>query len=361
MSGKPVIALTFLVFSLFSCSDTNKYPIESVNVDVSYYLTALNEVNQQLAANKSNLSLRKRKLLVSKELRWPEDVTEDILFLKKEDGLTYELVQYAIDFYQTYHYYEQLLNILEEWESINGELNGSNRWRIVAYLGLGRYIEAKYLLWNYIQDNSQNVEALIFAANNYLELEDSTRAVYAYGKVAEIKPDNSQLLDFYIPALIKLGYPDRANKVLAYQQLDSTNLDQKLIIGDVYYEMGDLEKAHDVLRGDLSSPVLMKRIDWFEKSLQWDSAVALVNQLVWQDSSVTALLRKASILENRGWLSSSYNLYGLVLQEDSTNSIAQQGAQNVGRKIAYLRSLREQEEKIPVLDVSPKKGTEDNE
>lgn len=361
MSGKPVIVFSFLVCFLIGCSDSNKYPIESVNVDVSYYLTALNEVNQQIAANKSNLSLRKRKLLVSRELRWPEDVSEDIQYLKREDGLTYELIQYAIDFYQTYHYYEQLLNILEEWESINGELAGSNRWRIIAYLGLGRYTEAKYLLWNYIQDNSQNVEALLFAANNYLELDDSTRAVYAFGKVAELKPDNSQLLDFYIPALIRLGYPERANKVLAYQQLDSTNLEQKLMIGEIYYEMGDQEKAHELLRTDLSSPVMMKRIDWFEKTQQWDSAVDLANRLVWRDSSTTALLRKATLLENRGWLSSSYNLYTLVLAEDSTNSIAIRGAQNVGRKIAYLRSLREQEEKIPVLDVSPKKGTEDNE
>ena len=359
MQGKPVIFI-FLILSI-ACSDSKKYPIESMSVDVNYYLTALSEVNQQLASNKSNVALYKRKLLVSRELRWPEDVSEDIAFLKREEGLNYELVQYAIDFYSTYHYYELLLNVLDEWESLNGSLNGSDRWRIVAYLGLGRYTEAKYMLWKYVQDNPKNIDALLFAADNYLDLEDSTRAVYAYGKVAEIKRDHSSLLDLYVPVLIQMGYSDRAESVLFSQELDSSNSAQRYLIADMYFKKGDYQKAHDLLKKDESESAIIKRINWFEETLEWDTAVSLVNQLVWRDSSQAALLRKATLLENRGWLNSSYNLYNLVLANDSTNSIALEGAQNVGRKIAYLRSLREQEEKIPVLDVSPKKGTENNE
>lgn len=360
MSLKPALVLALFLI-LFGCSESKKYPIESAKVDVNYYLTALNEVESQLKSNQSNFSLRMRKLLISRELNWPEDVRSDISYLRKEMGLSYELMQYAVDFYQTYNYHEELLAILEEWESINSPFSRSDRLKIDAYLGLGRFREASYRLWEYIQSNKNNTEALLFAASNYLRLGDSTRAIYAYGRVAEIKPSSEELLELYVPMLIQMGYSDRASDVLIHQKIDSANLGKRLVIGEVYFQTGDIQKAHDLLRGDSSSRSFLKRIDWFEQTLQWDSAVNQVNQLIWKDSSNVALLRKAQLLENRGWLSSSYNLYGMVVARDSTNSIAVEGAKNVGRKIAYLRSLREAEEKIPVLNVSPKKATEDNE
>ena len=360
MIFRPALLLTFLLIIL-GCTDSKKYPIESARVDINYYLTALSEVEAQLKSNQDNFSLRMRKLLISRELNWPEDVRSDISFLRKEMGLSYELMQYAVDFYQSYNYHEEVLTILEEWESINSPFSRSDRLKIDAYLGLGRYREASYLLWEYIQSNKNNVEALLFAARNYLEIGDSTRAIYAYRGVAEIKPGSEELLNLYVPMLIQMGYPERAADVLAYQKVDSANLDKRLVIGEVYFKTGDVGKAHDLLRGDSSSRSYLKRIDWFEQTLQWDSAVNQANKLIRKDSSNMALIRKAQLLENRGWLSSSYNLYGLVLDRDSTNSIAVEGAKNVGRKIAYLRSLREAEEKIPVMNVSPKKATENNE
>ncbi len=328
---------------MLGCSDSKKYPIESVHVDVSYYLTALHEVNEQLESNPSNIALRKRKLLVSRELRWPEDVLEDILFLKREDGLTYELVQNAIDFYQTYHFYEPLLDVLEEWESINGALRNGDKWRIVAYLGLGRYPEAKNVLWDYIQNSGADVEALFFAGDHYLSLGDTARALYAYGKVAEWQPDNTRLLEYYVPALIKLGYSERVNNLMAHLVLDSSNVDEKLAIAKVFYEMGVSERAHQLLAGDETASVLLTRIRWHEASQEWDEAINLINSLLANDSSSSVLLRKAQLLEERGWLSSSYSLYRLVHEQDSSNSIAAEGVQNVGRKIAYLRSLREEQ------------------
>lgn len=360
MTIRPVVIL-FLVGALISCTDSKKYPIESVIVDAGYYLSALSEVNQQLSQDAGNVFLRKRKLLISRELRWPEDISEDVDFLKKEEGLSYELVQYAVDFYQVYRYYEKLLNILEEWETLNGQLKGSKRWRITAYLGLGRFTEAKYLLWEYVQENSQNAEALLFAADKYLIFNDSTRAIYAFGKLAEIQPTNHQLLDFYVPVLIRKGYEERAQRVLSLQKLDSTMIEKKLLIAESFYGLGEVDRAHSLLRDEHSKQALFKRIDWFEQSMEWDSATTLVNEVVARDSGVEVLLRKAGLYEKRGWLTSSYNLYELVLAKDSLNSIAREGVQNVGRKIAYLRSLKEERERIPAIEVSPKKGTEDNE
>ncbi|WP_421878381.1 tetratricopeptide repeat protein [Marinoscillum sp.] len=360
MIFRPAIILLLVVLS-FGCSDSKKYPIESARIDVNYYLQALSEVKTQIQANSKNTNLRKRKLLVSRELKWPEDVSEDIEFLKKEEGLSYELMQYAADFYRTYNYHEKLLGILEEWESLHQRLPESNRWKISSLFGLGRYDEAKYLLWDYVQENKDHLEAMIYAADNYLKLQDSVRAIYAYSRIADLRPEHPSLLKVYVPVLVKMGYPERASAVLSKQSFDSGSTDKKILIGEVYFQMGKISEAQELLRGDTSSSALNKRIDWYEQTLQWDSAMVYANELVWKDSANKSLLRKARLLENRGWLNSSYSLYGLVLNRDSTNAIAREGAQNVGRKIAYLRSLREAEEKIPVLEVSPKKATEDNE
>lgn len=356
MTEKLLILL--IIISAFGCSRQKRYPIESVQLNNTHYLDALNDIDREIDNRPGDASLRRRRLLINRELHWPDDVSDDIAQIKKQEGLDYELLQYAIDFYNAHHYYESLLNVIDEWESLNGEFPQSDRWKIIAMMGLNRNEEAKYLLWRLIQNHKNESQMLLFAAENYLELHDTTRAVYAYNRLAETNPDHPVLLESYVPVLLRMGYAQRAIKVLEAQRLDSTDVTSSMMLASTFYQLGEEDRAHALLSAFDDTSVLYQRAAWYEQALQWDSAVVFLNRVIMRDSSTTALMKKAALLDKRGWLSSSYSVYSIILEKDSSNTIARESAQNVARKIAYLRSLREAEKEIPVLDITSKKETE---
>ncbi|MEQ9303768.1 MAG: hypothetical protein RJQ14_07620, partial [Marinoscillum sp.] len=314
--------------------------------------------NNEIQANPNDHTLRRRRLLINRELRWPEDVSEDLEHIKKQSGLDYDLLQQAIDFYHSHHYYESLLAVIDEWESLNGEFPRSDRWKAIALMGLNRIEESKYVLWKLIQSNKNDQSVLTFAAENYLKLNDSTRAVYAYNRVAELNPSNPVLMESYVPLLLDKGYVERAVSVLQHQEIDSADISANINLAEAFYQLGQKVKAHQILSKYKTSNVLYKRAEWYEEQLVWDSAVICLNRVILEDSNTVALLRKAELLDHRGWLSSSFSLYQKILKNDSANSIAQEGAQIVARKIAYLRNLREAENAIPILEITSKKETE---
>ena len=68
-----------------------------------------------------------------------------------------------------------------------------------------------------------------------------------------------------------MGYSDRAESVLFSQELDSSNSAQRYLIADMYFKKGDYQKAHDLLKKDESESAIIKRINWFEETLEWDT------------------------------------------------------------------------------------------
>ncbi|MEQ8470527.1 MAG: hypothetical protein RIC35_05045 [Marinoscillum sp.] len=351
-----IVILLAIIFT--SCSKQRKYPIESIKLDHTHYLGALSEIDREITQKPGDPVLRRRRLLINRELRWPDDVSEDIELVKKQEGLDYELLQYAIDFYNSHHYYELLLSIIEEWESLNGDFPKSDRWKAIALLGLNREEEARYMLWKLVQTHKSDQSILTFAADNYLKLNDSTRAIYALNRIAEINPSNPVLMESYVPLLLENGYVERAVGVLERQKIDTADVSGNLLLAQTFYQLGDANKAHTILSKYETPKVLYHRAKWYEEQFLWDSAVMCLNKVIDRDSSTTALLKKAELLDNRGWLSSSFAIYQGVLENDSTNSIAQEGARIVAQKIAYLRNLREAENTIPILEITSKKETE---
>lgn len=353
-----VFNISILIVLLASCAHDRQYPIQEVKVDMTYYLNSLKEINDQVIAHPEDLTLRIRKLFISEKLRWPENVSGDIHFLIREKGLTYEIYTYGVDFFQIHHQYENLLNLVIDWEGLEGESSATMQYKIIALQGLARTKEAEYLLWRLVQSNKNDAGSLDFVAGQYLYgLKDTTRAIYAFNLLFRSQPDHPALMQEYIPVLLATGYPDEARKVLLAQPADSSDINRKMLTAQVLYQLGDAESAHRLLRPYDREDVLTMRSEWYEGTSQWDSALFYRDRLLLEDSSVLHLLAKARICDQRGWLSSAYDLYLSVLEADSTNTIAAEGAQDVARKIAYLQRPNRPAATTPVLDIESKKAT----
>jgi len=351
---KSVVLLSSLI--IFSCGQRRQYPIENPQIDAEFYVEALHDVNDQVEAFPSNSELRLKRLYINQKLKWPEDANEDLNALVKKDGLTLQLYQFGLDFYQAYHLYEELLNLVDHWERISGE--AQLKWKVVALKGLGRENEAKHFLWQLIQSDKHNVQNLAYAGETYLAYGDTTRSIYAMNLLFQAQPDDPFLFKNYVPILLARHHPEIASKVVDYARFDSTDYESGLKRAEVAFQLGQTRKAHQMLGAYTNQGVFYKRAEWYRSVKQYDSAMYMMDILIADDSSQKALLTKGSIAEERGLLYTAYGLFEAVLEKDSTNSIAQESAQNVARKIAYLRSLRERESKIPVLEISSKKETE---
>lgn len=353
-----VFLYLFAISVLWSCNERHKYPISDAAVDLGYYLEALRVVGDEIEKKPGDLALRKRRIALNQQLKWPLDANEDLDLVMARSTLDLEIYHYSLDFYLAYHEYEKMLSLVEAWERENGRAAQNLRWKVIALRGLNRLSEAKSYLWALLQEGKEDVEGLTFAANTYLELEDSTRALYALRNLAMVDVQHPQVLSQYVPILLINDQPTEALRVLSMQDMDDGDFQGQMLVATTYFLLGEQGKAHAHLQSFDNEQALFKRADWYSATGQIDSAVMCMDQIILADSSVKALMYKADLLEKRGWLSQSYEIYQGLFLEDTTYSIAGEKARNVARKIAYLRSLREREEKIPILDLSSKKETE---
>lgn len=340
----------------WGCTQRNEYPISDTELEPTYYITLLKEVSEKLERTdgKNRVDLLYKKLFISQQLRWPEDLSKEIRFLMENEGLDYELYQYASDFYESNHHYEKLLNLVSKWVSEHQLTSHDLRAQIVALKGLGRENEARHLLWDFLQRGNQK-DDLKFIAEQYLDFEDTTRAIYAYSRLARNHPQELVLRDVYIPLLIETGYPDRARDLLAQQSMLTEDPESQALMARILFDLGEPYQAIDILRHHNNSRAYLQIARWFKSLNRWDSAIHYTDLVIARDSSRQALLTKGDIYEERGWLNSAYRTFEMLVRRDSTDSIAHNKTEIVGRKIAYLRRKREAEQEIPILEVPTKK------
>ncbi|WP_421895551.1 tetratricopeptide repeat protein [Marinoscillum sp.] len=350
------VLICFLI--LAGCTDHQKYPITEVSVGPDYYLTALRSINSEIRDKPRDVLLRKKRLYINQKLRWPEEADADLDFIISNAGLDQEIYSYGQDYFRTHHLYEKMLDYVGYWEELNGFSGDNLQWRVIALSGLGREREAQNHLWDLVQVSKGDPEKLTFAARTYLGMEDTTRALYAFSNLSRADSNHPSVLHDYVPLLLEHSQFEEAGRVLERLQINDDDPEGQMLAAKTFYELGKSEQAHSRLRALKSSEVYYRRAMWYKLDNQWDSATHYLDLVIQKDSSSRALLAKAEIYENQGYLNQSYAISSLVFEKDSTNSIAEEMARNVGRKIAYLRSLREREKRIPILDISSKKETE---
>lgn len=343
----PRLLIIICFLYLLGC-DQNGYPI----VDSKQHLDFRMLKEEDDKGPKDQISIR-RKLWMSQKNEWPDDCRPDFEKLLSLEELDYELLVAAMDCYHQRKYWDEMLTLLSLWEEMYPFNHTLITYKITALAKSGGYAEASASLWNFmINQPSENVYE--FGASTYLEMGDTVRAIYALEQLATLNPAHPEIVSTYVPLLVKNGYPEKALRLM-----DNTSLtDEQLIFkATALYQMGAISDAHQVLSTLAGTRVWSLRVAWYEARNQYDSAVYFADQILQADSSTSNLLLKARLLEHRGWLNSSYALYQSILEIAPMDSIAQERARIVGRKIAYLRSLKEAEGATrPFLEIKSKKS-----
>lgn len=341
---------------LLGCGGPVNYPIESNQRAMPDYDQLLEEVNQRIEKDRS-LDLIYKKLYYSHQLGWPQDVREDIRYLIMRQGLDYELYQYALDFYASSAWHEELLGLVDSWLRHHPASLQDYRWKVVALRGLGKEEEAKSFLWS-LMENAEGSEDLMLAGKTYMDIGDTTRAMYAFARLAKVQPTEPVLMAHYVPLLLEQGYDDRVRELLIHQRDQVEGFKDQLNLAKALYQLGEPEEAIATLTAIDRPEAFLQLSDWYWSEKNWQEALTYADKLIAVDSSRLSLMRKAAILEDRGWLNDALSLYRIVETQHPQDSIAGTRAEQVERKIAYLRRLREEANRIPVLELKPKKTTE---
>lgn len=348
----------FLLVALFGCQQRQEYPISAIEIAPELELQQLVRLNERIKSQPQNLSLRKQRFAINYRLKWPQNAIEDLEFIVKNEGLSFDLYNQAISFYDAYHYFESMLLMLEQWSDF-ANVETDRHWKSKALIGLGRTREAEYTLWEHLQTNKKNEQELIYISQSFLLLADTAQSIYSMNLLSKLNPGHEILLKEYVPLLLLINQPVKAQQVLANFDINVKDTVATYHLAEMAFQTGNFRKGHQLLRNYEDEQSYLKRYQGFIEEKQLDSASLMADLAIQMDSSSRSLFVKGQLLENqynRIWPARTY--YELSLKMDSTNINARESIANVDRKIAYLRSLKERDSRTPILEISSKKETE---
>ncbi|MFT6883235.1 MAG: hypothetical protein ACJAVY_002039 [Marinoscillum sp.] len=350
--------LLFIAIIFYSCSEAHRYPITEEDAGIEYYRTSLKSLNEEILSKPKDISLRKRKLLISKRLDWPEDVNTDINLIIDMSSLDLQSFDLSLEYYKSIDSFEKQLELIDYWESIYGKKSEYLTLKANAYIRASNFEAADSILWQLVNTPDCTEGNLQISANFYSMQKDSVRLSAVYELLFQTDPLSENLIMGYVPLLLAQSRGDRALEIFEMRQGLSTTDEEKLWLARTYAQQGNIQRAQDILEPIESDSAVYQRVEWYEQTLVLESAVRLLDPIIARDSNEYALFKKAQITHNQNKVYESYRLLSILIEKDSTNSKALNEAEIVARKIAYLRNLKEQENRIPVLDINSKKLTE---
>ena len=343
---------TLFLILIFGCnSKIEKQEISSLDSASNIYWDAYEEVEKAYEKEPSD-QLIYQKLYYLEKMGWPPISIDALNQARQRLGLDQDLVKKYTLYYEKNQLYAPLMELLDSWGKLNkldAEMTEAN---IRAHMLLAQKEKTIELLNDYIYDyHEQENEA--FVASKFLKMGDTLMSVYHYSKLHKMDPSHKDLVSLYVPLLLKINQPGRARSILSSSARSDTTFQTRLMLSKSLYQLGEKREAKGILLAYNRQEALDQLTRWYWQEEKWDSTMFYVNKLIQIDSSRTALFMKASIYEERGALNSSLQLLNLLIELDSTDNLAREMAQDVSRKIAYLRELEERR-KTPIPELSPK-------
>ncbi len=343
------LAISAIVLFIISCApQRDRIVVPVVNND--FYSSALTRIDDDLEDDADNLKLVEQKLYYCDLLDWPETCISALDELKRQKGMTPQLLDQYMTYYSRHELYQPLLDVVDRW-SVEFDLeNEYRREKILGLVRSSRRDEAYRYLLTYMADRN-TTEDFKFASSSYLELKDSLMASFFMGRLSQQKPDDELVLEVYPYLLFDLGYEERSFEIL--ERKAAVNPDDYLLLTDLankYESTGRLASARDKLKNFIEIDTVVYRIaDLYLKEDLWDSAHRSIDVLINRDSlNRDAWFKKATMYEDRGWLSYSLNYYDHVVYLDPNDTIALERATLVREKIAYLQRLKIEEDRLPL-------------
>lgn len=326
-------------------------------VGSDFYSQALLRIDDDLKRDVDNIKLVEQKLYYCELLGWPSTCVAALDELKRQKGMTPQLLEQYVIYYEKHQQYQQLLEVIERWGSEFDLLEKYKKQKVLGLLKSSRRDECIQYLKGYLVGKSSK-EDMNFASECYVELGDTLMATYYLGKLSETDGENKLVLDVYPYMLFELGFEDKAFDLLERKSLSIPN--DYAFHSDLasrYEQSGLLNNSRNKLKNFTAIDSVVYRVtDLYLLDEEWDSAHYYIDQLIERDSlSRDAWFKKATMYEDRGWLTYSLNYFDHVVYLNPNDTIAAERAALIRRKIAYLQRLRFEENLLPPPVLKSKK------
>ncbi|MEO9484849.1 MAG: hypothetical protein ABJG47_15425 [Ekhidna sp.] len=345
-----------LIFIFFGCSSTSTDRIVVPELHAGFYSDALERINEELVSNPQDERLVDQKLFYCEQLDWPTTCITALDAFKEKNGMTSQLVEQYIAYYKQHERFQLLLDVIDKW-SLEYQLEEKfTETYIDCLTRLGRKASATIELNRYLKNN-QSINAISFASKQYLSIGDSTLAAYNLGKLHKLDPENALMWD-YGQLLISIGYHELGFEVMRdYVNRNEEKFDLQLSYAKHLANFNLNQEARTVLkRFSTKDTVSYMLADLYKKDQMWDSASFLLEVLIAKDSSVREpIWRLAQLYDERGWFLTAIPYLEYLTDLNPPDTIAQQKIDLIQRKIAYLQRLKFEENKIPIIELQPKK------
>lgn len=338
-----------------ACYSPKNDKIVVPELHAGFYNDALERINDKLKSNPENSRLVDQKLFYCEQLEWPTTCISALESYRDLHGMTNQLVRQYIAYYRRHERYQLLVEVFDRWDEEYGLKNEFSQLYISSLVQVGYNKRASEELRWYLTDN-QSLEDIRFASEQYLLMKDTALAAYNLGKLYKLNPQN-ELMWPYGNMLNQLGYHDLGFQVIG----DYADRNNEFSIQFSYARMLEnanrRSEARQIIKPFMDRDTIAYLLaDWYKKDLLWDSASYVLGDVIAKDSTNRKPIWKAGRLyEERGWLSTSLKYFEYLTQLNPNDTLAQQRMNLIQRKIAYLQRLKFEEEKIPVIELQPKK------
>lgn len=348
--------LIILLFSFISCSSPQRDRIIVPELHAGFYSEAMERINDELKSNPDNEKLVDQKLFYCEQLGWPTTCISALDSYKQKHGMTNQLVEQYIAYYNRHERYQLLLELIERW---NEEYDLDEKY-VEIYIDCLTRLNRKELatveLRKYLIEH-QSLNDLVFASGQFLKLRDTALAAYNLGKVYKMDSDN-ELMWSYGKILVRLGYQNQGFDILDHYVIDKLDQEQQVEYARLLSVNGRSVEARKILKPYTSEDTIAYLLtDWYQKDLLWDSASFVLQEVIRRDSTNRKPLWKMGRLyEEKGWFSTSLNYFNYLVELDPSDTLAAQRIGLIQRKIAYLQRLKfEEENRLPIKDLESKK------
>ena len=351
-----IVFLFCVLLSVVSCSRSERERIIVPKLHAGFYSDALSQIDLSLKRDPSNTKLLQQKVYYCEQLDWPTNCLSALDQTKATFGMSNQLVEQYIQYYISHDRYDPLVELIEQWNKEYDLINDYHQAYIRGLVVTGHALRARVELRRYLTTNT-SLDDFVFAASQYLSVRDTLMATYFLGKVHTVDQTHPLMFD-YGKILVTLGYLDKGYQIIDTYDISITDDMLTLQVASFYATAEEWQKARNSLRPIVDTePLAYLMADWYKKETLWDSAMMYIDPILDRDSlNQRAWWEKASIYEERGWLSYSLPFYEKARELAPTDSTVIKRIDLIQRKLAYLQRKKFEESKVPLLDLRTKKN-----
>ncbi|MEQ6168906.1 hypothetical protein AAOE16_17035 [Ekhidna sp. MALMAid0563] len=346
----------FLLVIVVACSSPKNDKIVVPELHAGFYSEALERINDKLASDPENSRLVDQKLFYCEQLEWPTTCISALEAYREVHGMTNQLVRQYIAYYREHQRYQLLVEIFDRWDEEYGLKKEFSQLYVKSLVQAGSDKRAsEELRWYLI--SHQTLEDIRFASEQYLLIKDTVLAVYNLGKLYKLD-SQSELMWQYGNILNRLGYYDFSFQVIGdYAEQNKNDFNIQLAYARMLENANRRTEARQVIKPYTDRDTIAYLLaDWYKKDLLWDSASYVLADVIAKDSTNRKPIWKAGDLyDERGWFTTSLKYFEHLTRLNPDDTLAQQRIDLIQRKIAYLQRLKFEEEKLPTIELQPKK------